>query len=477
MLQHVKDAVKPGCKIYRIDYTLAANEKSSKKGLKAKMSPAPLQTAKIICPNCGLQFSTQIRSIIDVGQNPAAKEQLLQNQINVTICPQCGHRGALNAPFLYHDPQKELLFTYTPPSTSMSNDQQQKFIGSLINTIMSSLPSEKRKGYLLQPRTFLDLETMIDEIIMADGVSRQELDSQKRKTRLLGRLLDATSDEVVEIIAQENKKELDYQFFLMLNQVIEHAKAQQNQAEADRLQALRDTLFQYSETVSPQDIKGRQGMSRRELVQRLLEIDDEQQQKSLIAVTRPMLDYAFFQTLTGMIEEAQQAQESEKAEQLLGLRSKILDWIEELDTQVKKVWQEKADLIKEVIQSPDWKAALEPRRQEIDSIFFSILGSNIEMAQNNGDAKTAAALQQLLDLATLIVREHAPPEVKLLNKLFEADYPAETRGIMEENRELLNQNFVELLDYIANDLADQGHQEDFNTLQQIRAQVAEIMNR
>ena len=139
--------------------------------------------------------------------------------------------------------------------------------------------------------------------------------------------------------------------------------------------------------------------------------------------------------------------------------------------------QEKASLIEEVLQSPDWKEALEPRRQEIDSIFFSILGSNIEMAQNEGDTKTATALQQLLDLAMLIVREHAPPEVKLLNKLFETDYPSETQSIMEENRELLNQNFVELLDHIAKDLADQNSQEDIGTLQQIRAQATEIMNR
>lgn len=441
------------------------------------MAPIPLHTATIVCPNCGRRFATKVHSLIDVGQDSEAKARFLQGQINVAVCPQCGAGGPLNTPFLYHDPQQELLFVYTPPPTTMSNDQQQRFIGSMINTVMTSLPPEQRKGYLFQPRNFLSLETMQDEIIMADGVSRQQLEDQKRKFRLLERLQGATSDDVVEIIAQENEADLDYEFFLLLNSLIEQMSAHGNDAEAGRLRALRRKLLQYSETARQAEAESAQIVSRGELLQVLSDMDDEQQQKSLVAAARPLLDYAFFQTLTAMIEEAQQAGNHEKANKLLDLRAKLLTWTDELDAQAQKIWEHKAKLIQETIQNPDWRAALEPHWQEIDSIFLSIVGSNIQLAQEQGNDQAAAALQHLADLALLIVREHAPPEVQLLNQLFEADYPAETQRLLEEKRDLVNADFVKLLDHVAQDLAAQDRSQDVDTVQQIRAQAQEIVGR
>ena len=435
------------------------------------------QTATIVCPNCGHQFATPLYSLIDVGQDPQAKNQFLQGQINVAICPRCGTTGTLNTPFLYHDPQKELLFAYTPPPTAMSNDQQQRFIGSMINTVMSSLPTEKRKGYLFQPRTFLSLETMRDEIIIADGVSRQELESQKRKLTLLDRLRGATSDDVIEIIAQENEQELDYEFFLLLNNLIEHMKAQGNKAETEHLQTLHRKLLQYSATARQAEAQSTQMPSKEELLQRFLETDDEQQQKSLVAAARPLLDYEFFQTLTGLIEEAEQAGDHSKANQLADLRSKLLAWTDELDTVARQIWERKAKLIQEILQSPDWQAALESQWQEIDPIFLTILANNIQLSQQQNNSQAATTLQQLLDLALLVARKHVPPEVQLLNQLFEADYPAGTQRILEENRDLVNDNFLKLIDQVANDLTAPDQQQDLDTLQQIRTQVAEMITR
>lgn len=434
------------------------------------------QTATLTCPNCRHQFTTPIHSLIDADQDPEAKTRLLQGQINVAICPRCGVAGPLNTPFLYHDSHKELLFVYTPSSTAMSNDQQQRFIGSMINTVMASLPTERRKGYLLQPRTFLSLETMLDEIIMADGVSRQELESQKRKAHLLNRLQGAISDDVIEIIAQENKEDLDYEFFLLLNNLIERVKTLGDESEATRLQELHHKLLQYSaSTVSQDETASVQITSPQEFIHYLLKTDDEQQQKSLIAAARSLLDYAFFQALTGMITESQQAGNHKEADQLLDLRSKILAWIDELDAEAEKIWEHKAKLIQEILQSPDWRAALEQHWQEIDSIFLTILSSNAQQFTKQGNAQTAAILQQLADLAMIVAREHAPPKVQLLNQLLEADYPAGTQRILKENRDQVDADFVRLIDHVARDLMAQGRQEKVDALQRIRALAAEIV--
>ncbi len=439
------------------------------------MAQTPPQMAAVTCPNCGRQFPTPVQSIVDVGQDPSAKVRLLQGQINVAICPQCGAGGTLSVPFVYHDPEKELLLTYTPPSTMMDNAQQQRLIGSLINSVMASLPQDRRKGYLFQPRTFLSMETMRDEIVMADGLSRQQLDGQKRKLRLLDRLVTATSDDVIEVIARENEKDLDYEFFLVLKNLIERMSAHGNEAEASRLQHLHRKLLQYSEAARQGDLESAEIISKDELLHRLLETDDERQQKALVAAARPLLDYTFFEVLTDRIEKAKQAQETQEANRLLSLRSKLLEWTQELDAEAKKIWERKGKLIQDTLQSSDWQAALEPHWQEIDHVFLTILSSNIELAQQRGDAEVAATLQQLADLALVIARKHAPPEVQLLNRLLEADYPEGTQRILEENRDHLNAGVFELLDAILRDLAAQGRQQDMATVQLIRTQAKALL--
>jgi len=434
------------------------------------------QMAAITCPNCGRQFNTPVHSIVDVNQDPTAKTRLLQGQINVAICPQCGVSGTLSLPFLYHDPQKELLFVYSPPSTVMDNAQQQRMIGTAINTVMASLPAEKRKGYLFQPRTFLSMETMLDEIIVADGISRQQLESQRRKFRLLQRLVNATSDDVIQVIARQNEQDLDYEFFLLLKNVIEGATADGNEAEASRLRSLHQKLLKFSDAARQGEVESDQIISKDDLLKRLVEMDDEEQQKALVTAARPLIDYGFFQVLTKRIEEARQAGQDQKARQLLNLRSKLLAWTDELDAEVKKIWQRKAKLIEEILHSKDWRTALESHWQEIDPVFLTILGSNVELAKKQGNEQAATTLQQLADLTMVIAREHAPPAVQLLNQLLEADYPEGTQRILEQNRDQLNADFLNLVDSIIADVAAQGLQERVNALQLIRTQAKTIID-
>ena len=77
----------------------------------------------------------------------------------------------------------------------------------------------------------------------------------------------------------------------------------------------------------------------------------------------------------------------------------------------------------------------------------------------------------LLHPALHLAREHAPPEVQLLNQLFEADYPDGTQRILEQNQDRLDDDFLKLLDAVVQDLASQGRQQDVNTVQLIRAQA------
>lgn len=123
------------------------------------------QAASVTCPVCQNPMTVPVDSIIDVEQQPELKMKLLEGRLNMFPCPSCGNVLGLSSPILYHDGSKELLFCLTPANASVQGGDPQKVIGNLTNALMDSLPPEKRKAYLFQPKTFLTLESMIEAIL------------------------------------------------------------------------------------------------------------------------------------------------------------------------------------------------------------------------------------------------------------------------------------------------------------------------
>jgi len=73
--------------------------------------------------------------------------------------------------------------------------QQEHIVGGLVNAVMNRLPPEQRKGYFLQPRTAITLDGLFDAILEADGVSREVLERQRARLRLVNELLAAVDDD------------------------------------------------------------------------------------------------------------------------------------------------------------------------------------------------------------------------------------------------------------------------------------------
>ena len=61
------------------------------------MNTPAYQTVPVTCPNCSNRFMSPILTIIDVGQQPDLKSLFLSGQVNIAVCPQCGHAGMLSA--------------------------------------------------------------------------------------------------------------------------------------------------------------------------------------------------------------------------------------------------------------------------------------------------------------------------------------------------------------------------------------------
>ena len=65
---------------------------------------------QLTCPHCGTPFQAEIHQMIDVGQQPELKMQLLNGALNVAACPNCGAGTQLSAPLVYHDAEHRTVY-------------------------------------------------------------------------------------------------------------------------------------------------------------------------------------------------------------------------------------------------------------------------------------------------------------------------------------------------------------------------------
>jgi len=441
------------------------------------------QVLSVTCPYCRAKFAAPIQHVVDVGQDPRLKVALLQGRLNVAACPQCGNTGMLNAPFIYHDPGKELALCFMPTELGLTATDQQKLIGDLTNAVVNSLPPEKRKGYLLQPKIFFSLQGLIDTILQADGVTPEIIEAQRARGELVYKLLDAKKDEHLKQLVEEHDAELGYEFFQTLTATMETARTDGKDDLAQRLSALRTRLLDLT-TVGKREAAERKAIeslgekvTQEDLLQKMIECEDEDQLQAYVALGRPLIDYTFFLALTEKINAAQAEGNSEATQRLTDLRARILEFQAKYDAQVAVALEWAANLLREILQSQDREATVREHLGKIDDTFFAVLSANIAQAEEKDEKKIADDLRQVGDLVVELLQESAPPEIRLINKLMRAEYPKGTKKILEENAAQVTADLIKVMDFMTENLKQGGHNEASQRLSDIRAQAETMVGR
>lgn len=447
------------------------------------------QNVSVTCPVCHARYQAPARSMVDVGRDPRLKTMLLEGRLNVGTCPSCGTAGMLSVPLAYHDLEKELLLILVPAELRMNEDERQRYIGRLSNAVINSLPAEERKGYLLRPRTFLSFDSMVEAILEADGITREMLEAQQAKIELIGSMLDVVDDPLrLAAVIGQHEEQIDYEFFGLLALHLRAAEQQGQEETWDKLHRVREVLLERTET--GQEVAQQQEamesalagldeeeLTREELLTRVLATDPEHEDQVLnvlVALARPLIDYQFFQQLTAQIDRAEDEGQSAQVHRLKTIREKILDVTQELDAQVRLETQARARLLSEILQSQEPKNAIRAHIEEVDDVFMSVLGASI--AQNEQEHPEVAA--RLLDVRNLIVEvleESAPPELRFITRLLEADYPDETRRVLSDNRSLVTPQVLGMMEALAGELESRGDTEASEKLSGILAQ-AQLMS-
>ena len=446
----------------------------------------PPTGAQVQCPSCGTPYVVPVFSIIDLGANPELLGALLGGQVNMAMCTNCGAGGALNAPLMVHDPGHDFLGVYTPPS-GMDDVQRQKLIGDLTQALMRRLPQEQRRGYMLTPKQYMDWQRFIEKMWEFQGVTPEMLRRQRAQTDALQNLVRLVDDEQALDIAIGRYADLiDRQFFGLLDRLAVMISTQGDPQAAQQMMTLRNALL--AKTDAGKEIQALQDKirallesipptaTREDVLDILLgawEGDDGRDIVTSASVSLgPILDYQFLLILSERIDQTTDAAEQEKLEELRAL-------VTELQDQQRQSMQASAAQVQEVLQAvleaPDAAEALRQYADAIDETFLSLLAGNIERAERSNATAAARRLREIYDAALDILQERMPPEMRLINQLVNAQDKGAVRKLLEENRSLIDSDFVEALRQLEDDFRGRNAVDVADKLKSLRAQAQLMM--
>ncbi len=365
--------------------------------------------APVTCQTCNAQFSTPVQNLIN-GQETGLKTAFLQGRINVYQCPQCGSIIRPNVPVLYYDLEKELALVFAPNSLNLGGTAQEKAVGQLTNRLVESLPAEQRKMYLFNPKQFLTHDSIAKAILLADGITEEMMETQAARAKLLEELMQTPDEAALKEKIKTHDHKLDYDFFEMFTALIHDIQLQGDQTQAQGLFAMRTFIARRSSQGKKfvAEIDKKIGLivveNQEELLKRIENTQDEQEFEALIAAGHTLLDYTFFQKLTGKIDQATKNGAAQTAAKLKALRSKILDVKAKHEEENRKAIEKASELLKKVLQSDRPDKVLEKNLKQIDDAFFLVLRTHIDEARRQKQEKTAKAMEMIGNIAITMLQ-------------------------------------------------------------------------
>jgi hypothetical protein len=439
----------------------------------------PPQKTQIACPRCRQPVVAQIEQLFDVTSDPGAKQRLLGGVSNYAVCQKCGYNGPLATPIVYHDNDKELLLTYFPAELGMAVNDQERLVGPLITQITNRLPPEKRKAYLLRPQSFLTYQSLVERILGADGITPEMIQAQKKRVTLVERMLAASTPEARSEIIKQESPLLDAEFFSIFNRLIEGAAAsgqEQYMAQMDGIQKQLLAETDYGRKISQQATEVQEAiktlqaagknLDRQKLLNILIEAPNDDRLNALVSLTRPGLDYTFFQSLSERIEK----KTGDERKKLEGLRAKLLEITRLFDQRTEEEYKRANDLLNTILAAEDIQQATASHIQEINDAFVQALNHALQEANQKNDAERMPKLQQIV---TVLQQASAPPpELALLEELLDTPDEAALNKMLEQHSKEIT---PELSAVIANILArseeqanDKSNGEDAQTIEKLR---------
>lgn len=382
---------------------------------------ARIQTS---CPNCSQPLVAELFQVIDVAKDRQLKEVLLTGGLNFAQCQVCGFQGQLPVPLVYHDKEKELLLTFSPPDPTKTMEQKEAAMAPLLKQIIDNLEAKDRKGYLFQPQTMLTMNNLVKNVLLADGITEEMIQNQQDKMKLLDTLFSQDEEQIKKTV-RENNKNIDREFFAIFAEIAQRILSSQDEAAAVKVKIVQDILMAESdigkeilaETMEIQaatkslEALG-DNLTRASLLELVISAPNLERVKALAGLVRPAMDYEFFQTFTERIE----ATDDKHRKALIEKRNLILKVTQEIDTQVEIRIKSAVEVINRIVENDSIEEGLMKNIGLVDQFFVQALSGEINKAEKT---KNEERKNHLIELYNYIQSLTTPPELKKVEELID----------------------------------------------------------
>lgn len=436
----------------------------------------------IQCPNCKSGIQAALEQLVDVGQDPSAKSRLLSGTFNRISCPVCGFEGQMSTPLVYHDPNNELLLTYIPVELNIPKDEQERVIGQLINQAVQDLPAEMRKGYLFQPQPVLTMQSLMERILEADGISREDIEAQRAKMRLFEDLV-RTPEEHLTAFIKDHDDEMDAAFFQLASLTL------QATSDPKAYEALNQRLgvalehTSYGKELADQEAELRaaaeslkeagEELDRKGILDLLIQAPNDRRIMALVNLTRPALDYSFFQELTSRIDAA----EGDEAERLIELRSQILEITQQIDQVQEARAAQATSLLKSLLETENLDQALQTALPLIDNLFLTILEANIQAAKEADDQEMLTKLEAIHERIQQWIKDSLPPGLLLAQEILEIQDEDQAVALLTEDPAKIDDQFLSSLIAAAERFDEEEAEEDAQRVRKLYREAVKLSMR
>lgn len=437
---------------------------------------------QITCPVCRTQYMGDVSQIIDVGLEPELKDHLLSGLLNVVQCPACNSVTQVTTPILYHDPEHELFMVHVPIEMGLSHDDEQKLIGQLVRQSMDQLPSEQRRGYMLQPQTIISLQTLVEKVLETEGITPEMIKEQQKKAELLTEMLEADKPTRRQLI-RERQNEIDETFFAMVRTLLGAAESRNQQEEYLKLLNLQAQLFRetdYGRQLEKQqqaihalsrDVNQRGGLTTDLLLKHVIANRADRQTVELLVMNgQQAFNYEFFIKLSDKIEKRQNA--GIQADELISLRDYLVDLQQALERRSREVIDAAQKTLNSILSAEDTAEAVRLNRNKIDDVFMYVLSATIAEAEQRGDRVNLEGLRKVQDEIVREMERQAPPEVRLINQLIQSTDDNQRRALLAENAELVGPELLEVVGALEEQARDRNDSDLSDQLAAVRSVVA-----
>lgn len=436
---------------------------------------------QIQCQQCRRPITANVEQIINVDQNPQLKQMMMQGQLNVAQCQNCGWTGQIATPQVYHESAHDLLMTFVPMEANIPYAEQERMMGQLVRMVVESVPMEKRRAYLLQPIQMVRYQTYMERILETEGITKAMIARQNEQLELLRTLMKADQD-VVDYLVKDKARLIDDTFVGMVQQTLQSA-SQAGAPEAIALSNLSAKLYRETEAgkrverrqlamhAFQQEAKAADGVTAEMLAAHIVKNQADDTLIDMLVNAVGGLTYEFFTVFTTWIESAAKEGNKPAVMRLTGIRTRLLKVYDEMLAESAKQMQAALDAVNALVAAPDKVQALQQYANQIDEGFLVVLERETAKAQDAGDLARSVALREVRKHLEDMISQSGMPQMQFISAMMRVRTDAEINQILDSAPQLVDGQLIQVLDQLSAEVGAEAQPEVGAHLRKIRGLI------